>query len=231
MEKKLLIMDDDFQRVLNLQSVLSPEIIILHAYDFRHASKLVTQHTLSVAVLKFHALDPAACFQFLTDLRALQPMPILITHTLTEKERIYAYDAGADLCIDAPAHITELAAGIRAVLRRHYNLNRITQILKVGMTIRHKSLVIDPKRRAVTMRGRPVYLSAKEFDVLYFLAQNPGIVLSREQIYEHVWKEEHIYGSRSVADHISAIRKKLGLSPLDKEYIETLYRVGYRFVE
>ena len=230
MERKLLMMDDDFQRVLELKLVLSPEIEILHAYTLQDASKLVARNQLSVVVLKSCTVETTAFFEFLSDLRAARPMPILTTHLNTNEERTHAYDMGADLCIDAPAHVMELAAGIRAMLRRYYTLNRIAQLREADMAIRHKALVIDPQRRTVVMRGKPVYLSAKEFDVLYFLARNPGIVFSRERIYEHVWEEEHTYGSRSVADHISAIRKKLGLSPLDQEYIETIYHVGYRFV-
>ena len=230
MERTLLMMDDDFQRVFELKAVLSPEINILHAYGLRDASKLVAQHPLSVAVLKLSAVDSADCFEFLADLRAARPMPIIMIHTMNEEERTLAYDMGADLCIDAPANTKELAAGIRAQLRRYYTLNRMAQLREAGMVVRYKELAVDPQHRTVTMRGRPVELLAKEFDVLYFLVRHPGSVFTKDQIYEHVWKEEHPYGSQSVADHICAIRRKLGLSAHDKEYIETVRHIGYRFV-
>lgn len=229
MERKLMMMDDDFQHVLSLKSVLPLGINIVHAYDFRDASRLVAQHQLSIAVLKLCADTSTACFEFLSDLRAARPMPILMTHTVTKEERTRAYDMGADLCIDAPADIIELAAGIRAMLRRYYTLNRMAQRREADMALRYKSLVIDPQRRSVSMCGQPVYLSAKEFEVLYFLAQNPGIVFAQETIYERVWKTDFPFGSRCVTDHISSIRQKLGQQPGDESYIETIYGVGYRF--
>lgn len=230
MERKLLIMDDDFQRVLELKSALPPGIKVLHAFNFRDASRLFAQHQLSVVILKLFAKAADACYEFLADLRAARPMPILLTDTTGTEERTRAYHAGADLCIDAPVEISELAAAVCAMLKRYYTLNRVAQLREAGMAVHHKALSMDPQQRLVTMRGEPVELLAKEFDVLYFLIRHPGIVFSREQIYEHVWKEERPYGSRSVLDHISAIRKKLGLSPQDKEYIETIYHVGYRMV-
>lgn len=229
MERTLLMMDDDFQRVLDLKSVLPAGMNLLHAYGLGDASRLAAQHAISVVVLKLTAVDSTDCFEFLADLRAARPMPIIMTHTMNEEERTLAYDMGADLCIDAPAHTKELTAAIRAQLRRHYTLSRMAQLREVGMIIRYGELTVDPQHRTVTMRGRPVELLAKEFDVLYFLVRHPGSVFTKDQIYEHVWKEEHPYGSQSVADHICAIRRKLGLSAHDKEYIETVRHIGYRF--
>lgn len=229
MERTLLIIDDDFQRVLELKSALSLEIKLLHAYGFRDVSIFAAQHVLSAAVLKYCNAVADASFAFLVDLRTVRPMPILMTHTIKREDRTRAYDLGADLCIDVPADITEVAAGIRAMLRRYYTLNRIAQLREVGMVIRNKELAVDPQCRTVMMCGKPVELLAKEFDVLFFLVRNPGIVFSREQIYEHVWKEEHPYGSQSVTDHICAIRRKLGLSAHDTEYIKTIRHAGYCF--
>ena len=228
MEQTLLLIDDDFQHVLDLKAILSPEIKILHAFNIRDASRLAANQQLSIVVKKMCAGFSDECFAFLSDLRAARPMPILLINTQSTEERTRAYHVGVDLCMDFPVNTTELAAAIRAMLRRYYILNRVAQFREAGMTIRHKELSMDPQRRTVIMRGQSVVLLAKEFDVLYFMIRHPGIVFSREQIYQHVWNEEHPYGSRSVADHICAIRKKLGLSPQDKEYIETIYHVGYR---
>lgn len=230
MEHTLLLIDDDFQRLMELKAVLPDRIKILHAFTLRDASRLVAQHRLSTAVLKLWPGELDACFTFLSDIRAARPVPIILSNTSTTEDRTRAYHAGADLCIDAPVHIPELNAGIRAMLRRYLVLNGVAQLREVNMTIHHKELAIEPMQRVVTMRGVKVELLAKEFDILHFLARHLGIVFTRDQIYEHVWREEHPYGSRSVADHISAIRRKLGLSPKDKEYIETIRHVGYRCV-
>ncbi len=119
---------------------------------------------------------------------------------------------------------------INAVLRRADRLAHPKPICPVS-EIKRKGLVIDPMRRSVSVEGRPVTLTVKEFDILSFLASHPGVVFSKEQIYEQVWNEECVYVSTNVADHISAIRQKLGLSPRDGRYIQTVYGAGYRFVE
>lgn len=124
---------------------------------------------------------------------------------------------------------SELAEAVWALLRRHYRLNHLSQFEEVDMAIHHKELTLIPQWRQVTMGGAPVALSAKEFNVLHFLARNPGIVFTNEQIYECVWREDYPYGSRSITDHISSIRQKLGLNALNRDYIETVHGVGYRF--
>lgn len=230
MEHKLLIIEDDFQCLMDLKHVLPEKVKVLHAFTLRDAGRLVAQHQFSITVLKLCTGESDAYFDFLADLRAARPMPILLSNTSTTEERTRAYNAGADLCIDAPVHTAELNAGIRAMLRRYLVLNGAAHLQETNMTIRHKELTVEPLQRIVTMRGIQVELLAKEFDILHFLAHHPGIVFTRDQIYEHVWREEHAYGSRSVADHISAIHKKLGLSPKDREYIETIRHVGYRLV-
>lgn len=232
MGREILMINDDHLYVSEYKkSLAAPEITVLHAFHIHDASKIIARHRLSLVVLQLAREETETYFEFLTDIRAARPMPILVSGTVDTEERKRAYRLGADLCLDAPAFVEELIEATRAQFRRYYELNRIAQLREVDMAIRRKALMIDPQRRSVTMHGRPVYLSAKEFEVLYFLACNPGVVLSKERIYEHVWEEERHYGSLSVADHISAIRKKLGLSPMDKEYIETIYHVGYRFVE
>lgn len=229
MERNLLVMDDDFQRILDLKTTLPPEFHILHAFGIQDASKLVAEHRLSVVVLKLLPGKYSVCFEFLSDLRTARPMPILLAGTSSPEERTHAYDMGADQCIDAPIPILELTAAIHAAFRRYYSLNRVAQLREAGMTVRYKELIIEPQKRIVSMHRKPVELQAKEFDVLYFLVRHPGYVFTRDEIYEHVWKEEYPYGSQSVSDHICSIRRKLGLSAHDKEYIETIRHIGYRF--
>lgn len=91
-----------------------------------------------------------------------------------------------------------------------------------------KDLVINPDKREVLLRGQPVELTRKEFDLLICLAKHPGQVLSREQIYSHVWKEDTAFNVDDVVKaHIKAIRKKLAAA--DTQYIQNVWGVGYRF--
>ena len=129
--------------------------------------------------------------------------------------RVKALNLGADACLEKPVDAEEVLAIVNAALRRAERLARLS---------------IDPLRHTVTMREEPVSLTVKEFDILHFLASYPGIVFTKAQIYERVWREDFSIASTSVSDHISSLRQKLGLNAKDGRYIQTVFGVGYRFV-
>lgn len=135
---------------------------------------------------------------------------------------------GADSCLEKPLDLEEVLAVINAVLRRAERLSK-PKPLHAMPRIEHKGLTIDPLRRHVNMNGQSISLTVKEFDILYLLASYRGIVLSKAQIYEQVWNEDYQFATTSVSDHISSLRKKLGLSAKDNRYIQTVHGAGYRF--
>ena len=137
---------------------------------------------------------------------------------------------GADACLEKPLDIEEVLAVINAVLRRTERLAH-PKPLAPAPPVDRGELSIDPMRRSVSIGGKPVELTAKEFDILHLLASYPGIVFSKAQIYERVWNEEYLYPSTSVSDLISSMRRKLGLNPKEGRYIQTVFGSGYRFVE
>ncbi len=137
---------------------------------------------------------------------------------------------GADTCIEMPVDLNEILAVLNAVLRREERLNGWYAGTLLPC-INHKELFIDPLRRKVGMRGQTVDLARREYEVLYLLASNPGIVITRDQIYSHIWKEESNVDTSIVTDCISSLRRKLGLPHKDTDYIQTVFKVGYRFAE
>lgn len=230
MELTMLMIDDDYELTANVKSIISQsDITLLHAFEYQAGSRLIARKKLSAIVLNPLLPGIISGFTFLEDLRATLPLPILATGYATAEERIKAYHLGADLFIQKPIDSLELVAAIHALHRRYYSLNRVAEYQDGGLSLRCKDLMLNDRRRSVLQRGQPVILSPKEFGILYFLASNPGIVFSQETIYERIWKAEFPFGSRCVADHVSAIRQKLGQRPGDESYIETVYGVGYRF--
>lgn len=139
-------------------------------------------------------------------------------------------DLGADACVEIPVDLREILAILKAVLRREEKLQCVRTAME-PCCIEHKEMFIDPLRRKVVMRGQVIALTQKEFDILHLLAKNSGKVFTKEQIYSAVWRESVAVGTSIVRDHISAMRRKLGLLAEDCEYIETVFRVGYRFAE
>lgn len=136
---------------------------------------------------------------------------------------------GIDICLEKPLDVEKVLAVINAVLRRADRLAHPKPIRSTSK-IEPSTLTIDPLRRSVSIDGRPVELTVKEFDILHLLASHPGIVFSKAQIYERVWDEEYLYPSTSVSDMISSMRRKLGLDPKEGRYIQTVFGAGYRFV-
>ena len=140
---------------------------------------------------------------------------IVVTARGEEPERVLALDAGADDYLVKPFGLAELLARIRAVLRR---------VHPGGGVLRHGHLVVDVRARRVSVAGREVALTPKEFDILECLALDPGRVVSRQEILERAW-DAHRYGPTKVLDvHVAALRRKLGMPGL----IEAAYGKGFR---
>ena len=156
-------------------------------------------------------------------IRATADIPIIIVSARgDEADRVIALELGADDYLVKPFGMRELAARIRAVMRRTQAPTQTaapaTAVQEIGR------LSIDRRAQRVHLDGEEVALTAKEFDVLAYLAEDPGAVRRRTEILEHVW-EGHWYGATKTVDaHVAAIRKKLG----DSAWIEAVRGVGFR---
>ena len=154
-------------------------------------------------------------------LRARSAVPIIvITARAAEVDRVLGLELGADDYVVKPFGFRELVARIRAVSRRAQALPEPVGLQHLG------SMELDRRERRVRVDGTDLVLTAKEFDLLALLAEDPGAVLSRERIMEHVW-DQHWFGPAKTLDvHVAALRRKLG----DPGWIETVRGVGFRLV-
>jgi DNA-binding response OmpR family regulator len=152
-------------------------------------------------------------------IRAFSDVPvIMLTARDTEVDKIVGLEIGADDYVTKPFSPRELVARVRAVLRRSEEAPRVPAVLEVG------DWVIDGGRRQVTApSGEVVQPTAREFDLLWYLADNRGLVLSRAQILQAVWGYDYFGETRTVDVHVRQLRKKLEGIP-----IETAWGVGYR---
>ena len=150
---------------------------------------------------------------------ATRHVPVIILSAKdTEFDKVLGLDSGADDYLPKPFGMLELFSRIRAVLRR-------SQSAVPPQEYRMGALLVRPSRRETLVNGSPVALMPKEFEILCLLLQNPGLVLSRAQIQDHVWGMEYLGETRTVDVHIRTLRQKLG--PCG-ELIETVRGVGYR---
>jgi two-component system alkaline phosphatase synthesis response regulator PhoP len=159
-------------------------------------------------------------------LRRASDIPvIMLTARAEETDRLIGLELGADDYIVKPFSPRELVARVRAVLRRARGAVREPAVIRAG------SLEIDVEGRSVRRDGESVALTRSEFNLLAILAQNPGQVLSREQLLERIHGVAYDGFDRSVDSHIKNLRRKLEADPLAPQYILTVYGVGYKFAE
>jgi DNA-binding response OmpR family regulator len=158
-------------------------------------------------------------FEVCRRIRATSQTPIIMLTARTEEiDRVFGLEIGADDYVTKPFGLRELIARIRAVTRRSASVDVYSDEIVVGQ------LVIDVERHLVTIAGSPVDLTAKEFDLLVYLASRPGVVHRRNDIMESVW-DANWYGPTKTLDaHVAAVRKKLG----DPAWIEAVRGVGFR---
>ena len=159
-------------------------------------------------------------------LRARAPIPVvMLTARGGEEDRVLGLELGADDYVSKPFSPRELTARVKAVLRRAGS--RLDNSDGVG-TIEYDGLEIDLAAREVRVRGEPATLTAREFELLAFLARRPRRVFRRDELLEHVWG--YTYGDTStVTVHIRRLREKIEDDPSAPRYITTVWGVGYRF--
>jgi DNA-binding response OmpR family regulator len=155
---------------------------------------------------------------------AAQTPVIMLTAKGEETDRVVGLELGADDYVTKPFSPREVVARVRAVLRRS---NQST----VGSDEPYTTgeLSIDPGRREVAARGRPVKLTRKEFDLLHHLASRPGVTLTRAQLLEEVWDFAWDGDSATVTVHVRRLRAKLERDPSRPTHLLTVWGVGYRF--
>jgi DNA-binding response OmpR family regulator len=149
---------------------------------------------------------------------------IMLTARTSEADRVTGLDAGADDYITKPFSLRELAARVRAVLRR----GKSDEAPSAPLVYRGKHLMADFDAVAINVDGEPVRLTRREFELLRYMYENRNRVLSRDRLLERVWGYDRVVETRSVDVHVGRLRAKLG--PAGKQ-IETVVGLGYRFID
>lgn len=150
---------------------------------------------------------------------------IMLTARSEDSDKLMGFECGADDYITKPFNILEFKARIRALLRRAGAASQ--QVQTAGETVSVGDITLDAVRRMAYREGKPVELTAKEFDLMELLIKNPGRVYSREKLLDLVWGYEYQGEIRTVDVHIRRLREKLERNPASPEYILTKWGVGY----
>lgn len=179
------------------------------------------QHTLPHLVLLDVMLpnqDGLSILKNLKDNKRTEQLPvIMLTAKNSELDRVKGLDLGADDYMAKPFSVLELVSRVKAVMRRS-NFKEVEKSLSIG------NVSILPEKRKILVNNHPIELTYKEFEILYLLMKNQGIVLSREKILELVWDNYYEGETRTVDIHINTLRKKLEPANI----IKTVRGVGYK---
>ncbi len=224
---KILITEDD----LNLRETIKYNLVkegyeVAVAADGTEALEVARKEKPDLIILDI-MLPKIDGFEVCRILRKEMSVPIIMLTARTEEtDKIVGLDVGADDYMTKPFSIRELLARVRALLRRTKISN--PAICEVNTIITLGNIEIDSSRHRVTLDGTTLELTAKEFDLLVFLAQNKSLVFTREQLLAKVWDYDFAGDTRTVDVHIRWLRQKIEKDPANPQYILTVRGTGYK---
>ena len=227
--KHILIVDDEADLVELVSYNLKKEgFLVESASDGESALKKIkkAQYDIVILDLMLPGIQGMELCRILRNDPKNSGIPIImLTSKGEEVDRILGLEMGADDYITKPFSPRELAARVKAVLRRFTEKPVMEKIMKIG------DIEIDRERYTVNIRGKSVKLSATEFKLLLFLAERRGKVFSRDQLLDAVWRDEAFVEPRTVDVHIRRLRSNIEADPANPRHIKTLRGIGYMFNE
>jgi DNA-binding response OmpR family regulator len=221
----LLVVDDEPQILEVLKLYLSREGFRVHtAADGEAALAAFESHVPDLVVLDL-MLPKIDGLEVFRRMRVKRIVPIImLTAKGDELDRVLGLELGADDYIVKPFSPREVVARVKNILRRAVPMEELTDA-----AITCGDLRVDPRTRLVEIGNRKVELTNKEFDLLYFLAKNPGRVFTRAQLLDKVWGYEFFGDASTVTVHVRRLREKIEPNPAEPRYLATVWGVGYKF--
>ena len=230
--RRILLVEDE-QDLAELVALhlgdLCDEVVV--ANDGHEGMRLATSQDWALLVLDLRLPGPDGleiCRAVRRE-RSYQPI-LMLTSKSSELDRVLGLETGADDYLTKPFSVLELAARVRAILRRVEQLQSTTPSDDSARpSIAAGPVSINPSRREVTLRGSSIDLTAREFDLLEHLARHPGRVFRRADLLDQVWGYGHEGYEHTVNSHINRLRAKIEADPSHPEMIVTVWGVGYKF--
>jgi DNA-binding response OmpR family regulator len=220
----LVVDEEQIVREIVVRALRRDGFTTLEATDGDEARRLIETTDPSLVILDV-VLPGTEGLELCRWIRKRSGLPVILLSARSgEDDRIAGLEHGADDYVTKPFSPRELAARVRTVLRRATAPASVSSgQLRIG------ELVVDTRSREVSRRGVPVALTAREFDLLSFLAVHPRQVFSRAQLMERVWGYAAALDTGTVTVHIRRIREKIELDPARPIHVQTVWGVGYRF--
>lgn len=229
-KQKILIVDDD-ENIANLISLyLTKECYETRIeHDGQSALDAFKEYAPNLILLDI-MLPGLDGYEVCREIRRESKVPIIMLSAKTEVfDKVLGLELGADDYIIKPFDSKELVARVKAVLRRYTEAPAPVEKKPDEKRVEYKDLIINLSNYEVIYKGKPVEMTPREIELLYFLASSPNQVFTREQLLDHIWGYEYAGDTRTVDVHIKRIREKI--ADTDQWSIGTVWSVGYRFEE
>lgn len=228
MSKKRILLVEDDQGIAEVESdyLTANGFVVDIAYDGNQGCEKALQGDYDLLLLDI-MLPGKDGFAICREVRAVKDTPILMVSAKREDiDKIRGLGLGADDYIVKPFSPNELVARVKAHIARY---ERLTGGRNTGDAMIFGDLEIRRQERRVFLAGREISLKNREFDLLLFLAENPGLVFSKDSLFERIWGMEAMGDTATVTVHINRIREKIEPKPSEPRYVETVWGAGYRF--
>ena len=226
MARRILVVDDEKLIVKGIKFSLEQDSMdVDSAYDGEEGLELARTNKYDIILLDI-MLPEMTGYEVCQNIRGFSDVPIImLTAKDDDMDKILGLEYGADDYITKPFNILELKARIKAILRRNRNNEDKDNSKKIVIG----KLVLDIESRRVFINDKEINLTAKEFDLLKLLIQNPNKVYSRDDLLNLVWGYDYHGDVRTVDVHVRRLREKVEKNPSDPKYIHTKWGVGYFF--
>lgn len=227
--KRILIIEDD-PYIAELQR----DYFMLHDYEVQLShdgqdglmKALSGEYDLIILDLQLPGIDG---FEICKQIREKMDIPVLIVSAKKEEiDKIRGFGLGADDFVTKPFSPNELVARAKAHLARYERFTGRNKVIESD-SLHIRELSINKSSHRVFVHSKEVMLTAKEFEVLVFLAENPNRVFNKDELFERIWGLESNGEIATVTVHISRIREKIEADPSNPQFIETVWGAGYRF--
>lgn len=227
MAKKVLVVDDEKLIVKGIRfSLEQDDMDVTCAYDGEEALELIRNNEYDIILLDV-MLPKLDGFSVCQQVRDFSNVPIvMLTAKGEDMDKILGLEYGADDYITKPFNILEVKARIKAILRRSAPPQSAVEKSPI---IESGDVTIDTDGRRISILGKEINLTTKEYDMLLLLVTNPGKVYSRENLLTAVWGKEYPGDARTVDVHIRRLREKIELKPSEPKYVMTKWGVGYYY--
>lgn len=233
MSKPLIMVVDDEKEIADLVEVYlqNDGYEVSKFYDGSTALAALREKTPDAAILDVMLPDMDG-FALCAEIRKKHNFPVLmLTAKVEDIDKIMGLTIGADDYITKPFNPMELLARVKAQMRRYRRYNNAgtdTEAENISHEFDFWGLSINADTHKCTLYGKPLTLTPIEFNILWYLCENRGRVVSSEELFEAVWKEKYMDSNNTVMAHIARLREKMSEPPRKPKFIKTVWGVGYQ---